>query len=146
MKQLKKNLGFMIFITSFQLSSLGQNQEIIEKISYEITMQQQAWNNGDIDRFMSFYWDSDSLIFVSKKGITKGYKEISNNYKQSYPYKDKMGILNFDNFAFKIIDKSNVIVLGSWKLSYTNSNVGGYFTLWWKKINGNWKIILDHTS
>jgi len=117
-------------------------------MSYQIkmAMQQKAWNNGDIDGFMSFYWYSDSLTFVSKKGVTKGFKKISENYKNSYPNKEKMGILSFGNFNFKEIDKSNVIVVGSWELSYNGGNIGGFFTLWWKKIKGKWKIILDHTS
>jgi ketosteroid isomerase-like protein len=38
------------------------------------------------------------------------------------------------------------MVIGSWNLTRDKGNVGGYFSLLWRKINGKWKIVIDHTS
>ncbi|WP_461451231.1 hypothetical protein [Mucilaginibacter sp.] len=45
-----------------------------------------------------------------------------------------------------VLDKNNAFVLGGWHLTRTAGPLGGYFTLWFKKLNGEWKIVCDHTS
>ena len=37
-------------------------------------------------------------------------------------------------------------MLGKWSLVRENDNPNGYFTLYWKKIEGKWVITIDHTS
>lgn len=118
------------------------NEQLIR--SY-MAQQQQAWNNGNIDKFMEHYWKSDSLKFIGKKGITYGWQNTLDNYKKSYPTKNEMGTLQFSNLQFTPINKSYVYVIGQWNLQ-REKPIGGYFTLLWKKINGKWVIINDHSS
>lgn len=47
--------------------------------------QRQAWNTGDIDKFMEGYWHSDSLMFVGKSGVTYGWQNTMDNYKKATP-------------------------------------------------------------
>jgi len=39
--------------------------------------QEKSWNSGDIDDFMSKYWNDDSLIFIGKSGINYGWKKTT---------------------------------------------------------------------
>lgn len=120
------------------------DKAIIEKA---MKLQQDSWNSGDIDGFMKWYWKSDSLKFVSKKGVSFGWNKVLNNYKKSYPTKEKMGTLVFDLKEIKPIDEAHIIVVGSWDLTYPdNPNVGGYFTLLWELKPAGWRIVMDHTS
>ena len=57
-----------------------------------------------------------------------------------------MGQLTFDILQVKVLDNSNAFVLGGWYLQRDKDAPGGYFTLWFRKINGEWKIVCDHTS
>lgn len=121
-----------------------QSQEK-EAILEVMSQQEQDWNNGDIDAFMQGYWQSDSLLFVGKNGIKYGWQTTLENYKKSYPDKSTMGKLSF------IIEKLEVenqaaFMLGKWNITRDGGNIGGYFTLYWKKIDGKWVIVLDHTS
>ena len=59
--------------------------------------QQDAWNNGDIPRFMEGYWESDSLMFIGSRGLSYGYNKTLENYLKSYPTREKMGLLEFTN-------------------------------------------------
>ena len=52
--------------------------------------QQLTWNSGDIDGFMGYYWKSDSLSFIGKSGITRGWQATLDNYKKSYDIKKKL--------------------------------------------------------
>lgn len=104
------------------------------------------WNNGNIDAFMETYWKSDSLRFVGSKGVTYGWKNTLERYKKSYPDTTVMGKLQFDIQSVQILSNDYAFVLGKWFLKRTIGDIGGYYTLLFKKVNGKWVIALDHTS
>jgi hypothetical protein len=108
--------------------------------------QETDWNNADIDGFMSIYWQSDSLKFIGKRGITYGWQNTLNNYKKGYPTAEAMGRLDFDNLSFEFPDSTNALVVGKWTLFRSADTLGGYYTLHWKKLLGRWVIVSDHTS
>mgnify|MGYP003143712055 FL=1 len=121
-----------------------QSQEK-EAILEVMSQQEQDWNNGDIDAFMQGYWSSDSLMFVGKNGIKYGWQTTLENYKKSYPDKSTMGKLSFTIEKLEVENQS-AFMLGKWNIIRESGNIGGYFTLYWKKMDGKWLIVLDHTS
>lgn len=142
-----KRLIILVFLF---ITTAIQAQNISEKNRYEIisvlTHQQKCWNNGDIDGYMSGYWKSDSLKFITKSGVTTGWEQTLSFYKQHYTSRDLMGILVFDEVSMLQMNAVTVFVMGRWTLQRTNETVGGRFTQIMKKIGGKWKIIIDHTS
>jgi ketosteroid isomerase-like protein len=108
--------------------------------------QEQAWNRADIAGFMQGYWKSDSLLFVGKTTPVYGWQNTLDRYKRAYPDKAAMGKLTFDIMQVRLLDADNAFVLGAWHLKREKDTPGGYFTLWFRKINGEWKIVVDHTS
>jgi hypothetical protein len=44
------------------------------------------------------------------------------------------------------LSRKSAFVIGKWQLKRTSDNVGGHFTLLWKKISGKWLIVADHSS
>ena len=120
----------------------AQDKQAILKV---MDNQQIAWNKGDLDDFMQGYWKSDSLLFVGKSAPTKGWQPTLDNYKRGYPDKAAMGTLSFNILKVELLDATNAFVLGGWHVK-TAQDAGGYFTLWFRKINGEWKIVVDHTS
>jgi len=105
----------------------------------------EAWNNGDIDTFMQTYWKSDSLMFVSAPP-TYGWQTTLEHYKNHYPDTAAMGKLSFNLIKLNQLSPEYYFVIGEWHLKRSIGDVGGYFTLLFKKINGNWVIVVDHTS
>lgn len=108
--------------------------------------QESSWNNGDIEGYMAYYWNSDSLKFIGKSSITYGWKTTLEHYKKSYPDKAAMGTLTFSDIKLQQIKRKHVIVTGSWKLTREKDVLQGYYTLLWKKIKRKWYIIIDNTS
>lgn len=108
--------------------------------------QTNAWNNGDIEAFMQTYWNSDSLMFVGKNGATYGWDNTFNNYKKSYPDKTAMGFLTFNILKIQKLSSKFYNVVGKWHLKRSIGDVGGHFTLLFKKIKGQWLIVQDHSS
>jgi len=57
-----------------------------------------------------------------------------------------MGTLTFTLLELKPLSPKYYFVIGKWNLIRTAGNIGGYFSLLFKKIEGEWLIICDHTS
>lgn len=128
----------------FCLTVFAQNEADIVKGLMQ--KQQLAWNKADLEGFMDYYWKSDSLKFIGSKGLTYGWQKTLNNYKKSYPTPEAMGVLAFDINSAEALSKTAIYVIGKWTLHKKDKDVGGYYTLLWKKINGKWVIVADHTS
>jgi ketosteroid isomerase-like protein len=105
-----------------------------------------AWNQGNIDEFMKGYWNNDSLVFVNPSGLTYGYNETLANYKKRYDTPDKMGKLFFTLLSVKPLSPEYCFVIGKWLLKRKDGDVGGIYSLLFRKIAGHWVIVVDHTS
>ncbi len=123
--------------------SIPDGGEAIDRI---MAAQETAWNTGDLDAFMSGYWESDSLTFVGSKGLTKGYAPVLANYKKSYPNQAAMGKLAFDVLSKEPLGDKAYQVLGKWTLFRTEDTLSGHYTLLWKYLNKEWVIVTDHSS
>lgn len=150
-----KNLITFFIISFFVIGSvIGQtnkkqyNNYNASKKEITTIMLQQAkdWSNGNIEGFMKGYIKSDDLKFVGSKGITYGWKQTLENYKKGYPTKEHMGILTFNLLEFDQLAKDVFLVIGKFHLKRTVGDANGMFSIILKQIDGNWKIIADHSS
>ena len=125
--------------------SFAQNKD--EKAIREILAnQERAWNKGDLSNFMIGYWNNDSLVYIGKNGPTYGYATTLINYKKNYPDTAYMGKLKFELISLKPLNTDHYFVIGKFYLTRTVGDASGYFTLLFRKINGVWKAIADHSS
>jgi len=108
--------------------------------------QEAAWNRGDLPAFMEGYWRSDSLCFIGSRGLTYGWQQTLDNYRKGYPDRQTMGRLTFTLLKVETLSRSSAFVIGRWHLDRASGDVGGHFTLLWKKIGGKWTIVADHSS
>jgi len=137
------------FLTLFLCLSVfvfSQSKTDISEINDLMKKQEVAWNKADIDGFMQYYWKSDSLRFIGKSGITYGWQKTIDNYKKNYPTSEAMGVLTFENITIEQLSPTNIFVIGKWDLKRKIGDVGGHYSLLWKKIKGKWLIVVDHTS
>jgi hypothetical protein len=112
-----------------------------------LARQAQDWNAGRIEQFMVGYWPSDSLTFVGSSGINYGYAATLSNYKKRYPDRPSMGTLKFDILKLDLYGPATAYMIGRWHLTRPKvGDAGGYFTLVWRKIKGQWLIVSDHSS
>jgi hypothetical protein len=126
--------------------SVGAQSNDETAIRQLLDRQTAAWNRGDIDRFMDGYWENDSLMFIGKSGVTYGWTNTLNNYKRGYPDTAAMGKLRFELLTVKRLSDEYYFVVGKWFLQRSIGNIGGHYNLLFRKINGNWVIIADHSS
>jgi ketosteroid isomerase-like protein len=120
--------------------------DLADKLEGILTEQAAAWNRGDIDAFMEHYWKSDQLAFSSGGHTTRGWQMTKENYVRRYPTRDRMGQLTFDSLEVAPLGDAAALMLGRWHLDRNPAPVGGNFSLIFRRIDGRWVIVHDHTS
>ena len=127
-------------------SRQAAHQADVTAIRAVLDAQQQAWNRGDIDAFLTGYWHSPDLTFSGSNGISRGWDAVLARYKKNYPNRSAMGTLDFSNLEFRFLGPDAALVLGHWHLKREKDHLGGVFTLIWQRFPEGWRIIHDHTS
>ncbi len=141
-----KKIFILLFFISCNVFAQTKTNTDVALIKAAMTEQLNAWNAGDIDRYMETYWHNDSLMFIGKSGPTYGWEKTKANYKKGYPDAATMGKLDFEIISMKHLSDIYYSVVGKWHLARTKGDVGGAFTLILKKIKKKWLIIQDHSS
>jgi ketosteroid isomerase-like protein len=141
-------MKIVLLITAMlSIGFLSQAQSKDEAAVRQLLAEQTAaWNRGDIKGFMNGYWESDSLMFIGKSGVTYGWQQTLENYKRGYPDTAAMGKLNFELLQVKRLSVQYFFVVGKWQLTRSIGNVGGHFNLLLRKIKKRWVVIADHSS
>ncbi len=146
---ISKTLHFFITLFLFSLNSYSQNPISLKDslgIMNVMSLQQDAWNNGDIDSFMQVYLKSEELVFSGKSGPIYGWENTRKRYYSSYPNTQIMGKLNFTVKKIRSISLNSAYLIGEYYLKRSTEDSYGHFTLLWKKVDDNWLIVSDHTS
>lgn len=146
---ISKTLHFFITLFLFSLNSYSQNPISLKDslgIMNVMSLQQDAWNNGDIDSFMQGYLKSEELVFSGKSGPIYGWENTRKRYYSSYPNTQIMGKLNFTVKKIRLISLNSAYLIGEYYLKRSTEDSYGHFTLLWKKVDDNWLIVSDHTS
>jgi len=133
-------LVFLLLLVSCAPRFNASDEEAIRRVMSD---QEAAWDRGDIVAFMKGY--TDSVCFISKKGMICGREAVTENYEQSYPDKAAMGDLAFGIHEVVPAGAYNAWVTGTWELYRTADTLGGGFSLLWAKGSEGWRIARDHT-
>jgi len=117
----------------------------VAAIKEVLKAQEQAWSNNDLDGFMQGYLQSDSIPYFGSSGVVYGWQNMLDRYKKGYPTKAETGALNFTIANISKIDDNAYWVMGEYHLEREVGNANGTFMIIFKRIEGAWKIVGDHS-
>jgi len=140
------SIMFCILVPAIVSAAPAQTQNATGQIRSVLRAQQEAWNRGDIDRFMSGYARSASTVFVSEDTVRRGWETVRERYRKKYSDRAKMGTLTFSDLDITLLSPDAAVVLGRWSLKRANDQPHGRFTLIFKRLPEGWRIVHDHTS
>jgi ketosteroid isomerase-like protein len=144
--------------------AMTEGDDVSAAIEAVLRTQQEAWNRGDVDAFAEHYWKSEDLTFSSGGKTTRGWEETLRGYRERYPTREKMGRLEFGNLEITPLGDAAALVLGEWRLERgtdetstatdgtggtpvpRSETLSGNFSLIFRKLDGRWVIVHDHTS
>jgi ketosteroid isomerase-like protein len=111
-----------------------------------LDMQTAAWNRGDIDAFMTSYWNSEQTEFLGAAGIAHGWQAVLDRYHHSYPDRKSMGTVSFSDLEIHLTCSDAAYVVGKFHLVREADQPSGVFSLDFRKFPEGWRIVLDHTT
>ncbi|HWX53508.1 MAG TPA: nuclear transport factor 2 family protein [Verrucomicrobiae bacterium] len=119
-----------------------------QAIKHVLVSQMEAWNRGDLQGYMSGYSHSTDLTFFSGATVTKGWQPTLERYQKRYQGEGKeMGRLEFQDLNVDVLFPTTAVVTGKWQLTMSDGKqLGGLFTLVFKRQQDGWRIVHDHTS
>jgi ketosteroid isomerase-like protein len=142
MKQWIYSIFLMCFISACSVA----DQQAVEDIHAVMDAQSDAWNRGDIPAYMEGYWKDEQLQFSGGNTITFGHAATLHRYEERYPDKATMGTLQFIDLRTQLLSNDAAFTTGAWHLDRAQDDRSGRFTLVWRKIRGQWRIVADHSS
>ena len=113
-----------------------------------LNRQAEDWNRGDLDAFATGYKNSPDILFMGQT-IRRGYDQMVDGYRKSFPNREAMGKLTFSQLEVQPLDEHFATVTGRFHLERTaagGGDAGGYFLLVVEKTPAGWKIIRDDTT
>lgn len=132
---------------SSETAGIETDEVTKQRLAKLLREQTKSWNDGDLVGFMQTYWKSDQLTFSGGGLTTRGWQATLERYQKNYSPPKEMGKLNFDELEITLLPTESALVLGNWHLTLANNqHRRGNFSLVVRKIDGEWKIIHDHSS
>lgn len=128
-----------------QLYTATREQLDVTKI---VLAQENAWNKGDLDGYLSFYKEGDETQALLN-GPVRGLSAIRYAYHATFPNRDSMGLLEQSAVEVRELGTNFAYVLGHYKLSRLRKNGGtaeGTFTDILEKTDTGWKLIFSETT
>jgi ketosteroid isomerase-like protein len=117
-----------------------------KSIESVLLRQEAAWDRGDVTAFMSGYWKSPGVRFISGDKIVSGWNETLARYRAKYATRAQMGTLGFSDLRVDMLAPDAALVVGRWQLKRAGDRPHGVFSLVFRRISGSWVIVADHTS
>jgi uncharacterized protein (TIGR02246 family) len=124
-----------------------QAQSPQEAIQAVLQAQTSAWNRADLPAFSATYATHCTLVGNSISETSRS--GVLAHYREKYPTAARMGHLTFSELKVSPLDERHALAVGRWHLERDTASggpVGGVFSLVLENQQGQWNIILDHTS
>jgi len=102
---------------------------------------------GDLEAFARGYLDSPNITFFSGSTALRGHAALLDRYRKRYASEGReMGRLAFEDLEVEVLSPAAAVARGRWRLATAKENLGGLFTLVFRKSAEGWRIVHDHTS
>ena len=133
----------------------ASSPEASAQASQEITAMLHAsaasWNAGDLEGFLDDYWRSEELSFSGAEGVTRGWDDVRARYLRTYWAPEvERDSLRFEGLEVRSLGTEHALVLGQYVLFQPPAGdsvaATGFFSLVLRRLDGEWKIVHDHTS
>lgn len=122
---------------------LDARREILELLEAQV----RDWNKGDLEGFLRGYLNSSTLSFYGGGTVVSGIEALRERYERNYRSEGKeMGHLAFHAVVVDVLAADAVLVRGRWEVVTSSETLGGLFTLLFRRVGRDWRIVHDHTS
>lgn len=121
--------------------------DAITEVKKALDGQVEAWNQGDLEKAMTFYWNSPDMLWISRNGTETGYQEVLEGFRKDFTDRSKMGVYTYEPLHIEQVSPDAVYYVYRWEIDLQGKKLmGGVSSQLWKNINGNWVVTSEHAS
>lgn len=137
----------LLMTATILTASSAPGKSATQQVQQALEGQISAWNKGDLETAMTYYWNSPDMLWISKNGTDKGYQEVYDMFLQDFADRSKMGIYTCEPLHIEQVSESAVYFAFRWKIELEGKQLmGGVSSQVWKKLNGRWVVTSEHAS
>jgi ketosteroid isomerase-like protein len=106
-----------------------------------------AWNAGDLETALSFYWDGPDMRWVSPTGTETGLESYAASMRREFEDRSTMGRFSGTVLYAEQLRPDLVLAVFSWRIERQGKrDAGGVSTQIWQNIHGRWRIVFEHAG
>lgn len=102
------------------------------------------WNSGNLDAFLTGYWNNPSFAFVAGTKASHGWKATRQRYLKNYA--NGLGLVAFSDLKARNISNTAGILFCRWTLDFGDRAVSGMATFVFEKKGEEWTVTHEHAS
>lgn len=113
-----------------------------------ILAQQDAWNKGDLDGYLSHYKNAPDTQAVLAN-LVRGLDNIRAAYRQNFPSKESMGTIEDSDVQVRELGDKFALATGTYRLTRSKKAGGavdGTFSELFEKTSAGWQIIFSEST
>ena len=120
----------------------------VNAINDLLTKGRDAWNAGDVDGYMSAYWNSAELLVVIDNQQYRGWKALNAAFKGGYPDLKRLGQITYTRIQVRITSSDLALVKTAWtgRSPNSSSQIVGSTTMNIQKFEEGWKVVSAYSS
>lgn len=127
---------------------VGEEEDPVRSVREMLLASADAWNQGDLDGFLSTYADAPSTSFMTLAGPIHGRDSIRAAYAPAFEGAGAVrDSLRFEDLSVRTIPPLMAVATGRYILErgdVITSN--GWFTVVLRRASEGWRIVHDHSS
>ncbi|WP_439881541.1 YybH family protein [Pontibacter sp. MBLB2868] len=136
-------MSLATMLTSFTAPKSTPEAEVVKALEGQIA----AWNKGDLETAMTYYWNSPEMLWVNKHGIEKGYQQVLEMFRQDFADSSKMGVYTYEPLHIEQVSPEAVYFVFRWSIDLDGKQLmGGLSSQLWKKKDSRWVVTSEHAS
>ncbi len=107
-----------------------------------------AWNRGDIEGALAFYWNSPMMTWVSKSGVERGFAAFADGMRKDFAKApETMGTYSADVLETRGLGRDDALLVTRWQITRGGKRLmGGISTQVWRRAGRRCVVVLEHAS
>ena len=139
-------LNLLAVLCCFFVTTPASSQsKTVKAILQVMRLEEDYWNKGDIEGYVSLYDPSDSTRMLLSNRMIYGKDSILAFYKKYWP-KEKMGQLTLEADGIEKLSKRFCYVSGFFHVKFPDRTINGRFSGLMRKVKGKWLLYTDHSG
>ena len=106
-----------------------------------------AWNRGDLEEALGAYCDRPDIVWVNRRGVTRGFKDFAQGMRSDFKDRARMGRMDIELLDSRSVARNAALTTIKWQISRDGKRLmGGVSTQLWQRCSGRLRIVLEHAS